>query len=197
MLTTEAIGMQASMGLYGRVRFVDEARVSWFTRTTGHILQASAKELVTHYIKGTRPYSISLLILDYNEMSEMLRKVGAKGRLVSTGRFHLRTNGALFSAYIDKVVEWMRTQNTDYPSWPPTLNFCRVVRNAIVHDNRINISATAPTVEWRGITLSHADYGVAVLSDELLASGDLVTLMFDLEEELIALNAPFSFDPSL
>ena len=77
----------------------------------------------------------------------------------------------------------------DAVNWPPTLNFARVVRNAIAH-GKINIrNPNAPPVTWRGLTYSYADSGKDVITQDF-GLGDLVGLMLDANDELDAMGAP-------
>lgn len=107
---------------------------------------------------------------------------GLTGRVVS----------AIFSLYVERGNDWMRrTTGKSVTDWPPTSNFCRVVRNAIVHGGTINLnSETAVGGEWRHLKYDYRHNGKAILNDGDLSIGDLIVLMLEMERDLIALNAP-------
>ena len=99
---------------------------------------------------------------------------------------------SMFSQFSEAASEWVKTNHsTDFKKWPPIANFCRVVRNAIVHGGTINTRDTeAPTVEWRGLAYNHESRGRKIFELDLRPV-DLVILLFDLDAELTDLEAPF------
>ena len=104
--------------------------------------------------------------------------------------FFTTTICSIFSIYIDQAVKWMKSEHGhDYPKWPNTINFCRVVRNACVHNGKVNIrSATSPKVSWRNLTIDHNDYGLKITDKIRLF--DFFGLLLDLENELDSFGAP-------
>jgi hypothetical protein len=99
----------------------------------------------------------------------------------------------LFVLHCEAALEWVRARHPDYNRWPPVANFVRVVRNALVHGGTINIdSPTAPTVSWRGVTYDRAQKGRHIKPD--LNYGDLIILLFELDEELNNLGAPLDLN---
>lgn len=108
----------------------------------------------------------------------------------TSGALSRQLTGSIAAVYLDRVIEWYKNEvSTDYGSWPQTLNFSRIVRNAIVHSGTVNIkSRTSPAVNWRGVQLSHKNFGEEIYS--ILYDGDLILLLFDLEDELDSLGAP-------
>lgn len=102
-----------------------------------------------------------------------------------------RIIGAIFAVFVDKANDWVRANvGTDYYNWPPVSNFARVVRNAIVHGGTINLKDPKAHVAWSGVEISAQNYGDYVLNSGKLSLGDLMLLMFNLEDELDALGAP-------
>jgi hypothetical protein len=99
----------------------------------------------------------------------------------------------LFVLHCEAALQWVRTRFPNYNSWPPVANFVRVVRNALVHGGKINIdSPTAPSVEWRGIKYGPGSKGKLIKPD--LNYGDLMVLLFELNEELNQLGAPLDLN---
>jgi hypothetical protein len=102
-----------------------------------------------------------------------------------------RIGCALFALFAELAVNWHRSISTDYPNWPPVLNFARVVRNAIAHNGTINITdPAAAVVSWRRLTYSYKDFGRDIINRDI-SYGDLLVLMLDMETELNSLGAPF------
>lgn len=104
-----------------------------------------------------------------------------------------RIVSAIFALFVETAFEWLRHNfGTRHHDWPPVANFCRVVRNAIVHGGRINISSeTAPGGSWRHLKYDHKSDGKQILNDGDLSIGDLLILMLEMEQELNELGAPF------
>jgi hypothetical protein len=76
------------------------------------------------------------------------------------------------------------TYGTTPVSWPDPWDFGRVVRNAMSHGGKINISnATAAPVRWKGLCFSHADNGRQILHTDLWP-GDLFNLILEMDAAL-------------
>lgn len=103
----------------------------------------------------------------------------------------VRVVSAIFSLFVERGNDWMKRQGLQVTDWPPTSNFCRVVRNAIVHGGTINLnSETAVGGEWRHLKYDYRHNGKAILNNGDLSIGDLIVLMLEMERDLINLNAP-------
>lgn len=74
-------------------------------------------------------------------------------------------------------------------NWHPTLNFCRVVRNAAAHGSINFRNPRAPSVVWRGLSFGPADNGRQIIGGELRV-GDIIGPMFEANEELDRMGAP-------
>ena len=104
-----------------------------------------------------------------------------------------RIVAAVFSLFIDTGLDWLCNHyKKPVADWPPVCNFCRVVRNAIVHGGKINIdSPTAIGASWRHLHYDHRHNGRTILNQSDLSSGDLIVLMLEMEAALNDLGAPF------
>lgn len=100
---------------------------------------------------------------------------------------------AIFALFVETGLEWLRHHHKkQVQDWPPVCNFCRVVRNAIVHGGSINLdSPTAAGASWRGLHYDYRSKGRKILNTGDLSIGDLVILMLEMEAELNDLGAPF------
>lgn len=149
---------------------------------------------IPHVITGQDPTSIEVQIISatYSISTDPESIIGMTRGNGMAANFVNQTVGAIFSIYIDQVIEWAKNDiGNDYHNWPKVLNFCRVVRNACIHGGTVNISSPkSPGVKWRGIKISHADCGRKILDGDILAMGDLYLLLFDLEREMCGLGAP-------
>lgn len=68
--------------------------------------------------------------------------------------------------------------------WPEVWRFGWVVRNALGHGGFINIrDQTLRPVSWKGISISYENYGQQLMHS-ILAVGDIILLMLDMEEFL-------------
>jgi hypothetical protein len=119
-------------------------------------------------------------------------EVDGEGRRIQTSglsqvSWHIVS--AIFLKYFEPYSEWLDDNLGDAVNWPPTLNFCRVVRNSIAH-GKIHIrNPSAPSVRWRHLEYGPAENGMAVLGDGL-AVGDLLQLMIESSDHLDELSAP-------
>jgi hypothetical protein len=104
-----------------------------------------------------------------------------------------RLVSAEFALFVETGNEWLRQNfGKQVSDWPPVSNFCRVVRNAIVHGGRINLnSETAVGGAWRHLKYDHRHNGKPILNDGDLSKGDLLILMLEMEQELNEVGAPF------
>lgn len=65
-------------------------------------------------------------------------------------------------------------------NWPAVWQFARMVRNAMSHGNKINIT-DGKSATWKGLTYSSADQGRPVINFDLLP-GDLFLMLRELED---------------
>ena len=76
-------------------------------------------------------------------------------------------------------IETQYGENTT--GWPQDWNFGRVVRNSFAHKGVVYFkNASAPPVQWRGLTYSPADNGRNVMNRDLWPA-DLIYLMMDMD----------------
>jgi len=150
---------------------------------------------IDEIVFGSDPEEINFSVLDeVPKLSPEIPKETIRTRTSQPGfsKFNNNMYASIFSLFVDRVIEWARiNHSTDYPSWPPVLNFCRVIRNACIHSGKVNLSANSPiSVSWRGRTLDKNNAGQEIFSDNIISSGDLVLMLFDLEFELATIRAP-------
>lgn len=95
----------------------------------------------------------------------------------------------IFLMFFERYNDWLDENLGDAKNWPPTLNFARVVRNAIAHGKIKIRNPAAPPVTWRGLTYSYADNGSQIVGTDLKL-GEILALMFDANDALDGINAP-------
>jgi hypothetical protein len=95
----------------------------------------------------------------------------------------------IFLMFFERYNVWLTDNLGDAQNWPPTLNFCRVVRNAMAH-GKINIrNPNAPNVSWRDLSFGYADNGTQIIGPGMQL-GEIIALMFDASDALDGINAP-------
>lgn len=100
----------------------------------------------------------------------------------------------IFLAFFEPYSQWLKANLGDGVNWGSTLNFARVVRNAVAH-GAINIrNPGAPPVEWCGLRYSHASNGRRIIGSDL-SMGDLIALTLEINNELAHLKAPLLSQP--
>jgi hypothetical protein len=94
--------------------------------------------------------------------------------------------------FFEKHRPWMvRTYGTDPDTWPPLLNFTRMIRNWISHHRGCVhfMNSERPPISWHHLTYGPDDEGKAVVGGDL-ELGDMIVLLFELAEELDRLGCP-------
>ena len=156
-------------------------------------LAAAADRDVLFYIDGYRecftqnhplPAAIPITITPRQNMAMPL--------LEGTGEINSVMSGALFAFFAETAVDWVKANvTTDYANFPPVANFARVIRNAVSHSGVISMSSPrAVPVKWRNFSISNMDDGRAIIGTSDFSIGDFYMLLFDLDQELDALDAP-------
>lgn len=104
-----------------------------------------------------------------------------------------RIVASVFAVFTERGIDWLRqNRGSDVSAWPQASNFCRIVRNAIVHGGKINIdSPKAVGASWRHLRYDHRHKDRHILHTGDLSIGDLIILMLEMESELNDLEAPF------
>jgi hypothetical protein len=95
--------------------------------------------------------------------------------------------GPVFLAFFEPNIEWL---NREPAHRHPTLDFGRVIRNAVAHHGKILFkNQKAESVSWRDLTYGPGDNGRRVIGTDL-HMGEIIALMFDCDDVLTALGAP-------
>lgn len=101
---------------------------------------------------------------------------------------------SLYVTFFEQHKEWLRaTYGADTKNWPSLFNFCRVIRNFIVHhDGRVHFdNPKAASVEWHHITYSPADEGQQAVGHDYISVGDMLVLLVELSDALDEAGCPF------
>ncbi len=195
----KALGNQASLRVLDAKNISDQGSAQLLCTRSGHI-SIRVSDFVKHYMDATSPAHIVIDLgfksskASFDAAIANAESFGKSVRIVETVQYHRRINGYIFGIYIDRIVKWLDGKfGRKYESWPPIANFARTVRNAIIHGGIIRLSKGSPIVSWRGLQLSHVDDGQNIFGEKYIYDGDLIMLMYELEEELIENDAPFDF----
>jgi hypothetical protein len=95
----------------------------------------------------------------------------------------------IFLMFFERYNVWLRDHLGEPNNWPATLNFARVVRNAIAHGKIEIRNSNAPPVTWRGLTYSYADNGKQIFGTDIKL-GEIIALIFDASDALDEIDAP-------
>lgn len=103
---------------------------------------------------------------------------------------------AIFVFYYETCRVWLEANSHgDSTKWPMTIDFARHVRNGLAHNGQLEIKIPKKsgipyrTVTWCKLAYSHADDGRLILGTDLFGP-DLIALMLDVDDEMVALRAP-------
>lgn len=101
---------------------------------------------------------------------------------------------AIFVLHFENCRSWLDQNGlADTTTWPMSIDFARTVRNALAHGGKLEIRPTKTgkvyrTVSWHGLSYSISDHGRQILGTDLYGP-DLVALMLDVDDDLVALGA--------
>jgi hypothetical protein len=97
----------------------------------------------------------------------------------------------IFIMFFERYNDWLDLNlgRDAHTTWPTTLNFARVIRNAAAHGKITIRNPSAPPVTWKNISIGPADNGCEIIGHDLRV-GDVIGLMFEVDAELDRINVP-------
>lgn len=139
--------------------------------------------------KGGRPGLIDIGLIEPEEAQKPL--VGAKAETGGFGSVMTHLVQPIFLAFFERYNTWLTASLGDAINWHPTLNFARVIRNAVAH-GKINIrDPRAAPASWKNVTLTYADSGKPIIGIGLpMGPTDVIGLMIETDQELTNMGAP-------
>ena len=139
-------------------------------------------------LRNKKPQNIEIGIIT---SSALLARPLPDAKLQTAG-FHAVIAAAIeptFLQFFERYNEWLTATLGDATNWPPTLNFARVVRNAVAH-GKINFrSPNSPVVRWKDLSYGPADNGKQIIGTDM-KMGEILALMFECDDALDAIGAP-------
>lgn len=85
-------------------------------------------------------------------------------------------------SYVENHKDHLKTKYGPVATWPPVWQFARIVRNAMSHGNKVNIT-DGKAATWKGLTYSPAENGRPVVNADLFPA-DLIVMLRELEDAL-------------
>ena len=138
-------------------------------------------------IDGGTPNAIEIAFCPLTEAKQPM--VGPVSTTTGLKNVMLAIGQPIFLMFFERYNVWLTANLGLVTNWPMTLNFARLVRNAIAHGGiKIN-NPNSPPVTWKTLSYSHADNGRKIIGLDL-GLGDLIGLMIEANEELDILGAP-------
>jgi hypothetical protein len=96
----------------------------------------------------------------------------------------------IFVEFYESYRQWVFDQFGPADKWPEVWRFARVIRNALSHGGKVSIERkNERPVKWRNTSYSYANNGEQVIH-EAVSVGDLIVLMFDLDDALDEAGCP-------
>jgi len=136
-------------------------------------------------LRETIPERIEIGIVPFTETDLPNAKIKTRG----LDQIVHHVISPIFLMFFERYNDWLTRTHGDCINWPATLNFCRVVRNAIAH-GKINIrNPGSPAVTWRGLSYDYKSNGRTIIGGDLRI-GDILGLMFEANEDLNNISAP-------
>jgi hypothetical protein len=96
----------------------------------------------------------------------------------------------VFVDYFEAYKEWLYRKLNNPDNWPSAWRFGWMVRNAMSHNGMVHFLKKGPPVSWHGLTYSYDDNDKVKIVGNVLSTGDIVILMFDMDDELNTLGCP-------
>ena len=165
-----------------------EGNAYWLSKVYPKDLIVNVDAPFRHAMHDIEPDHIGIILVEKGT----IKKVDPDGPIVATKAFSgvfQHITEPVFLAFFERYNVWLKKNLGDAEKWPPTLNFARVIRNAVAHGAIDIRSAKTAAATWNGLSYSHADNGRTIIGSDL-GSSDLAGLMFDVDDELNKLGVP-------
>ena len=181
LIILTAIGYAMSQMGEGAVHLHDESNARLVPEAFDFGLVVPTGKALKIAIAGGRPNAIEIVLCPLEEARlpftiPSVSTSGLQSVIFAVGQ-------PIFLMFFERYNVWLTDNLGDATNWPMTLNFARVVRNAIAH-GKINIrSKAAPAVSWKSLSYSHADSGRQIIGTDMNIA-DLIGLMLEADEEL-------------
>jgi hypothetical protein len=107
---------------------------------------------------------------------------GETVELGSLGHFIFGLSQMILVSYVEGQKDHLNAKYGPVASWPPVWQFARIVRNAMAHGNKLNIT-DGKAATWKGLTYTPSDNGRAIVNADLFP-GDLIVMLRELEDAL-------------
>lgn len=145
-------------------------------------------QILDYALRGATPSLIEIGILtDPALLSEPLpnAKIQTSGLL----RTFSHIISPIFLSFFERYNVWLRATYGDDKNWHPTLNFARVIRNAVAHGAIAIRNPRSPTASWRDLSYGPNDDGKVIVGEDL-KFGEILRVMFDCDDALNSIAAP-------
>jgi hypothetical protein len=98
----------------------------------------------------------------------------------------------VFVEFFERARPWLEQNYSGQRSWPPTIYFTRLIRNAVSHGGRLHMEHNPKRVaEWHHLKFAYSDNGKqAIGPGGFLSPADLLFLMIDASDELDEIGYP-------
>ena len=144
-------------------------------------IECDPAQVLDPLIKWSWPASLDLVIHPMPAPpAPDVRGAAPTGVRRLTGSIH---SHAFLSCYENVSGEIKTRYGTDQKTWPQTLRFAWIVRNAFGHGGKLTINDLTVSATWRGVALSHTNNGEHLMYNQVTA-GDTILLMLDVEDLL-------------
>lgn len=157
-------------------------------RLLGHAFAIPLRGPLEVVLNDTTPTKIEIGIVPLARQDQPLEgTVVASTTGLGNALHHIVSS--IFLSFFERYNVWLRTNVGEAVNWPMTLNFARIVRNAIAHGMIDIRNQNSPPVTWHGLSYSYVDRGKEIIGIDLRI-GEILGLMFEVNEELDRLGVP-------
>jgi hypothetical protein len=187
LIILSSIGHAVSLMVGGSTHTTPKPVMRLNAHVVGHAFALPMRGPLEHALKGTIPNRIEIGITPLAAHGQPLTNIVAQTVGLASVMNHI--SRPIFLGYFERYNDWLKDTYGDAVNWPMTLNFARVIRNAVAHGKiRIRNPSAAP-VHWHGLSYGYADNGKTVIGTDM-HPGDVLALMFEINDELNKLGAP-------
>jgi hypothetical protein len=116
------------------------------------------------------PYEIS-----FEQFDVEARTAGETVNMGALNHFIFGLSQMMVVSYVENHKGHLNAKYGPVDSWPAVWQFARIVRNAMSHGNKVNIT-DGKTATWKGLTYSPSENGRTVVNADLLP-GDLIVML--------------------
>jgi hypothetical protein len=188
LIIISSVALASSLILHAKTHTLDRPQMKLFARRLGCAYALPLRGALDNALYNSIPELIEIGEMTAEHADEPLDgEVKARTRGLNNVMHHIIS--PIFIIFFERYNIWLTENRGKAETWPPTLNFARVIRNAMAHGSIQIKDPNAPPVQWRSFSYGPADSGKRIVGEDI-GIGEILGLMFEVNDALDGLQAP-------